>query len=363
MAGSQEKTEKPTSKRLTEARKRGNVPKSREFTVLATCLGGGLAIYGSAGWSFEHLRGLFHSLWGNGFHAATEGGVQSGLLVLVAQHYFAMVGPVMAAIFISAVATQLMQVQGIFSWEVIKPKFSKLNPLQGLRQLVSPRAAVELVKSLLKVSFVTWIVYLALKKDQLLLFSLIGTPIPEILRATGHLLLRVLIHSCLAMLLLSLLDYGYQRWQYHRDLRMTKQELKDEHKQGEGNPQVKARMRSIQRALARQRMMSKVPQADVVITNPTHYAVALVYTREMEAPRVIAKGQDRLAQRIVRLAREHAIAIVENAPLARALYQQVDLEETIPVTLYRAVAKILAYVYQQREWSASRLQERSKAPS
>jgi flagellar biosynthetic protein FlhB len=154
------------------------------------------------------------------------------------------------------------------------------------------------------------------------------------------------------MLFVSLADYGYQKWQHRKDLMMTKQEIKEEYKESEGNPQIKSRIRSIQKSLARQRMLSQVHKATMVITNPTHYAVAMTYSPEMDAPTVVAKGVDFLARRIIKIARRQGIPVIQNPPLARALYKQVRLDETIPATLYRAVAKVLAYVFQQKRQSA-----------
>jgi len=193
---------------------------------------------------------------------------------------------------------------------------------------------------------------LIIRDEQDHFLPLVDTPVMDTIAFMGSLALKIGVRSSLAMLVLSGFDYAYQRWQYTRDLRMTKQEVKEEHKQSEGNPQIKARIRSLQRSMARRRMMAKVPKATVVITNPTHYAVALQYHKGLEAPRVVAKGQNLIAQRIKQLARKNHVPVVSNPPLARALYQQVDLEAQIPAILYRAVAKVLAFVFQQREQRA-----------
>jgi len=179
--------------------------------------------------------------------------------------------------------------------------------------------------------------------------SLTDRELVGILEALGHLTYRILIRVSGIMLVLSLLDYYYQRWQYTRDLKMTKQEVKEEGKQAEGNPQVKSRIRSLQFSMARKRMMANVPKASVVITNPTHFAIALMYSTGMEAPQVIAKGANHLARKIIEIARKSGVPIVQNPPLARALYKQVNLDDTIPLTLYKAVAKVLAYIYQQKK--------------
>jgi flagellar biosynthetic protein FlhB len=208
---------------------------------------------------------------------------------------------------------------------------------------------VELGKSLLKLILISYVVFVIIQSDKDQFLPLVSMEVADLATVTGSLALKILLRSSLVMLALGILDYVYQRWQHQKDLMMTKQEVKEEHKQTEGNPQIKSKIRSIQKAIARQRMMSKVPQATVVITNPTHYAVALAYERSMEAPKLVAKGKNLIAKRIIAIARSHHISVVQNPPLARALYQQVDLDGTIPFTLYRAVAKVLAYLYQQRQ--------------
>jgi flagellar biosynthetic protein FlhB len=292
-------------------------------------------------------------LWGHGFQAALEGNLTQTLFMQLAQHFFLMIAPVALVIIVLALATDIIQIGGfLIAWEALTPKLTNLNPLNGLKNLFSSRSLVELVKSLLKLLVIVYIAYLIIRGAQDRFLPLIGSPILDSVALLGSLAMKILVQSSLAMLVLSILDYAYQRWQYRRDLMMTKQEVKEEQKQSEGNPQIKARIRSLQRAMARRRMMAKVPKATVVITNPTHYAVALQYHKGLEAPQVVAKGQNLIAQRIIKLARKHHVPVVPNPPLARALYQQVELEGQIPLTLYRAVAKVLAFVFQQREQRA-----------
>jgi flagellar biosynthesis protein FlhB len=353
MATTGDKSERPTGKRLRDSRKRGKVARSRELGVAVTCLGGSLAIYFSTGVVFSHMQLLLHELWGHGFRAAMDGNLTQTLFLQVAEHFFLMIAPVALVILTLGLATDIIQIGGfLIAWEALTPKFSNLNPLNGLKNLVSPRALVELVKSLLKLLVIVYIVFLIVREEQDRFLPLIETSVMDTVMFMGSLALKIAVRSSLAMLVLSALDYAYQRWQYTRDLMMTKQEVKEEHKQSEGNPQIKARIRSLQRSMARRRMMAKVPKATVVITNPTHYAVALQYHKGLEAPKVVAKGQNLIAQRIKQLARKNHVPVVSNPPLARALYQQVDLDKEIPITLYRAVAKVLAFVFQQREQRA-----------
>jgi len=255
---------------------------------------------------------------------------------------------------ILAIGINLMQTKGFnLSFQAIQPKFSKLNPLQGFKRLLSLRSLIELGKSCVKISIIGYAIYSVLSSDRDLFMPLIGKEVVEIAQVFSHLTSKIVIRVAAIMLAVSLLDYYYQSWQHEKDLKMTKQEVKEEHKQTEGNPQIKGRIRAIQKSLARQRMMASVPKANVVITNPTHFAVALLYGPQMDAPKVLAKGADFLAQKIIELARKHKIPVVQNPPLARALYSQVKVEETIPVTLFKAVAKVLAFIYQQKKKAAS----------
>ena len=355
MAAVGDKSEKPTGKRIRDTRRQGKVARSRELSISATCLGGSYALYFSAGMIYRHMNAIILELWGRGFSVVQEGGLSQSLLMQLARHFFIMIAPVALVIITLALATDIIQIRGfLIAWESITPKLSNLSPMRGLKNLFSPRSLVELAKSLFKMFIIFYIVYLVIRDEQHLFLPLIETSVADTIAVLGNLALKILVRSGLAMLILSIVDYGYQRWQYTKDLMMTKQEVKEEHKQSEGNPQIKARIRSLQRSLARRRMMAKIPKATVVITNPTHYAVALQYHKNMEAPMVLAKGQNLIAQRIIQVARKHGVPVVSNPPLARALYKQVELEEQIPLTLYRAVAKVLAFIYQQREarnWS------------
>jgi flagellar biosynthetic protein FlhB len=349
--GGQNKTEKPTGKKLGEARSKGNVPKSRELSSTVTFLGGTVALYLGAGAFFEHTKQMMHDLWGNGFQMAIRANLDSVIFLKAAGHLLSMVAPVVITVVVLAVVVNFAQVGGLIASEAIKPNLAKLNPVRGLKQLFSGRSMVELAKTLLKLLLITYVVYFFIERDRSLYLPLVDMEVGDIIKVAGILAMRICIRASLVMLFLAILDFAYQKWRHKKDLMMTKQEVKEEHKQTEGNPMIKSKIRSAQRAIARRRMMSKVPKADVVLTNPTHFAVALAYHKGMDAPKVLAKGKDLVAHKIVRIARKHHVPIVQNPPLARALYQEVDLEETIPSNLYRAVAKVLAYIYQQRKRS------------
>lgn len=349
MAGAQERTEKPTGKRLAEARRKGNVPKSQELTSLAVLTAGFVA----ASLQLPKIPGQFRALldrfWSHGF--PPWDGVLAGnaLVVSIFQTFFLMAGPVIATILVTALAVNLVQLKGfLFAPKALEPKFSKLNPLNGLKRFAQVRFLVETAKSSFKILIVGAVLYTVFQSEQESLAALVHGDLSGIGRETGRIVFRFVWKAAAFIFVLAVLDLVYQRRQYIKDLMMTKQEVKEEHKQSEGNPQIKARIRSIQRALARQRMMAHVPKATVVITNPTHYAVALLYKNGFQAPKVIAKGMNLIARNIIRVAREHKVPVVQNPSLARALYHQVKLDQIIPETLYRAVAKVLAYVYQQR---------------
>ncbi len=346
----QEKTEKPTGKKLHHARMRGQIAKSRDLTTVCVLITGCLSIYLTREMFVRNFRQLVEFLWAAN-HFRNQGdfgdlGVSShlftSLLVLIA--------PVTLTILITAVIVNLVQMKGfLFSFQALRISFANLNPVAGLRRLVSLRSLMEFVKSIFKMAIVSYAVYSVLWPERENLSELTAGDINNFLTITGMLALKIVLRVAGCMMILSLLDFLYQRWQTRKDLMMTRQEVKEEAKQSEGNPQIRARIRSIQRAIMRQRMISRIPRASVIITNPTHFAVALLYKPGMEAPTVVAKGADFLAQKIISIGRKHGVPIIQNPPLARALYKQVKLEEIIPVELYRAVAKILAYIYQQKQ--------------
>ena len=348
MAEDKNKTEQATPKRLSEARKRGNVVKSRDLNTAITCLAGSFALYFSMDSIYHHTAQMFRELWGGGFQVASETHLDHNLFIQVATHFFLMIAPLLSVLVIMAVAANMAQVKFLLAWEAIKPNFSRLNPLKGLANFFSLRSLLELGKSIIKLILIAYVVFWVIKRETPLFLPLVQAEVVDIAYLTGILTFKILIYVGSFTLFMSFLDYAYQHWQHGKDLMMTKEEVKEENKQSEGNPQIKSRIRSLQRTLWRQRMMSKVPKADLVITNPTHFAVALAYNKTMEAPSLVAKGRNLIAKRIIKIARKHQIPIVQNPPLARALYHQVDLDENIPVSLYRAVAKVLAYVYQQQ---------------
>ncbi len=351
MAGSsQEKSELPTGKRLTEARKKGQVPKSRDLTAVCILITGGAAIYLSRNIIVDNFRQILVSAWSKESFTVPGYFARSDFSRNVVISMFSMLAPVVLTIVATAVVLNLAQMKGfIMSFEAMNISFGNMNPLGGLKKMFSIRSLTELIKSIFKMAIVSLALYSVLWPERATLCGLAGLDVSDFSHVTGMLALKLLFRVAGVMLVLSFIDVLYQRWQTRKDLMMTRHEIKEEHKQSDGNPQIKSKIRSVQRALVKQRMLSRIPKASVIITNPTHFAVALHYEPGMEAPTVVAKGVDFLARKIIETGRKHGVAIVQNPPLARALYKQVKLEATIPVELYRAVAKILAYIYQQKQ--------------
>ncbi|MFZ2445911.1 MAG: flagellar biosynthesis protein FlhB [Syntrophobacteraceae bacterium] len=351
-ATTQERTEQPTGKRITQSRERGQIPKSRDLTAVGVLLLGSLGVYFSSGLILDRFRQLLETTWTRESFTVPGYFATSGFSTSVVISLFAMITPSVLVMLATAILFNMVQMKGfIFSFKALRVGLSNLNPGAGLKRMVSLRSLTELVKSCLKLLVVTYAVYSVMWPERAALAELSGREVAESMSVMGMLGLRIIIRVAGFMFALSLLDFLYQKWQTNKDMMMTRQEVKEEQKQSEGNPQIKSRIRSIQRALARQRMLTKIPKASVIITNPTHYAVVLLYKPGMEAPLLVAKGMDFIARKIIGIGRKHGVPIIENPPLARALYKQVKLDETIPVALYRAVAKILAYIYQQKQSS------------
>jgi flagellar biosynthetic protein FlhB len=247
---------------------------------------------------------------------------------------------------LAALIVNYAQVGILFTMETLKIKGDRINPLSGFKRIFSLRSAVELVKSIIKILIVGWVAYSYLKSKTDDVLKLIDTDLMDVLFFIGDAAFTVALRICMAMIILGFADYLYQRFDYEKSLKMTKQEVKEEYKQMEGNPEIKSKIKQKQRQISLKRMMQDIPKADVVITNPTHFAVALKYDAEKAAaPIVVAKGQDYIALRIKQIAAENRVQIVENKPLARTLYSTVDIGQAIPPDLYQAVAEILAFVY------------------
>jgi flagellar biosynthetic protein FlhB len=340
------KTEEPTYKRLEDARKKGQIPSSKEintlflFFALALILG-----MMSPGLS----RSLYSTL--SPFLTRPEDiSADLGNLHILLEHVLAETGMVMAAPFlifvIAALAAGGMQTRFNFSLENITPKLEKISIIKGFGRIFSKKAFVEFLKGIIKIIIAGVVAIIAVRPSLSMLQSLTDEDTRDILSLLMHLTMRLLIGLLIVMFLLAILDYLYQRFSFLKSMRMTKQEVRDEYRQQEGDPMVKQKLKSIRAEKARKRMMAAVPNADVVITNPTHFAVALQYDpATMQAPVVIAKGVDKVAFRIREIAEEHKIMVLRNPPLARALYDNTDVDDTIPLEYYKAVAQVIGYVY------------------
>lgn len=346
-----QQTEKPTHRRLEEARRKGNVPMSRDvtavmvlglLTILLAVAGGTLAT--------DMARTLQPLLAGADTVSLGRAGELAGALSDLLARVGWATAPVLAALVLAAVIGTVAQNGLVVAAERIKPKLERLSPVAGLKRMFSRQSAMELVKGTLKIAVIGVAAWMAVRPnlDGIDRMPLIDPSATGVL--VGRVLLDLLIHATVAMLILAVLDAGWQRFSWWRGLYMSREELREEHKQMEGSPEIKGRIKMLRRQRARQRMMSAVPGATVVITNPTHFAVALVYDRDtMRAPKCVAKGQDRIAQRIRQVAVDSGVPVVENKPLARALFGSVEVDEEISPEHYRTVAEVISYVLSLRE--------------
>ncbi len=342
----QEKTEQATSKRKSEAREKGQVAHSREVpsvAILSACL---IYFYFNTTGMLEKVKALMVSTFREaGQVAVTQDNIQSLLAGFVFKG-FSLLFPLLLTVVVTGLAASIIQVGIVFSAESLQPKLSKIDPLKGFQRLFCLKSVVELFKNILKLSVVGYIAYVTVRGEVKGIFPLMDQSAGAILLYIGKISFKILFTTCWVLIIMAVMDYAYQRWEYERSLKMSKQEIKDEHKHSEGDPVIKARIKRLQREMARKRMMASVPKADVVITNPTHIAVALRYDQSsMLAPVVVAKGAGFIAEKIKEIAKASNVPVVENKSMARVLYKMVEVNKAIPENLYRAVAEILAYVY------------------
>lgn len=349
----QDKSEEPTEKRLRESRDKGQVARSKELNTLAVVLvaAAGLLMLGPAmgrrlldlmAFNFTIERDALYATDTMGLHLLASVGI--GLDVL---------GPLFFMLLLATLIGPVLLGGWLLSAKAMVPKFSRMNPLAGLKRMFSLKALVELLKALAKfiVVLTTALLVLRFFRDQML--TLDRQPLPDAIAHSGYILGTALLILACSLILIAAVDIPFQLWDNKQKLKMTKQEVKDEYKDSEGKPEVKSRIRQLQREMAERRMMGEVPKADVIITNPTHYAVALKYDPiATGAPVVIAKGVDFTALRIREVAAEHDVIVLESPPLARAVFYSTELDQQIPSGLYLAVAQVLAYVFQLRQYRA-----------
>jgi len=346
-----DKTEKPTGKKRDDARKEGNVPQSKEVTIAITMI---VSFYAFR-FMYPMIKEQILSVIRNYFdmiHLKTEMSssdaneiFKSGFLSYAIASF-----PLLILTGVSAIIISMAQTKMLVNFKSLRPKFNRMNPLEGIKKLFSLKGFIEVLKSVLKIIILIYIIYLCLK-DRLKEFpKLIDSDIEYVVSFTGSVLFDIINKIVIAFTVLAIADYMYQRFQYEKNLKMTKQEVKEEYKSTEGDPQIKGRIKSKQQEISRRRMLQDVPDANVVIKNPTHFAVALKYENDKQsAPVVLAKGQDYIALKIIDIAEKNNVSVVENIPLARALYAAVDIGQEIPREFYNSVAEVLAYIYSKEK--------------
>lgn len=351
----QDKTEPATPKKREDARKKGQVAKSREISSVAILTTGIVYMFFNARSMTMELGDSIRRKFAAIPVILNEKDPYINLMKDTLQEFIMIILPIMIVLVIIAILANLLQSGFILSVEPLTPKASKIDPINGLTKMFSKRSLAELAKSIFKIGIVGWAAFSTLSEDFSKIMPLMYQEDIQIIIILGQISLKVLIRCCYVILVLAILDYIYQKWEFEQNLKMSKQEVKDEFRQTEGDPLVKSRIKSIQREMARRRMMESVPKADVVITNPTHLSIALQYggpQEGMSAPRVVAKGANKIAFRIRDLAKKHDIPIIENKSLAQNLYK-LDIGEEIPPQFYQAVAEILAYVYSLKRKKAN----------
>lgn len=342
------KTEKATPKRKQDARGKGQVLQSKEANTALVLLFVFLTLKLLGGYMFSTINSFWVRLMEEYpkqkdiFSTAVLSKLFYESIICISK----ILAPILAVSLITGLAICYAQVGVLFTTETLKIKLDRINPLSGLKRIFSMRSIAELLKSILKIFFIGYIAYSYIKGEIVNVLNLMGMEPLDSAVYIFSVSINVALRICFALLFIALLDYVYQWWDYEKSLKMTKQEIKEEYKQMEGNPEIKGKIKQKQRQMSMRRMMTEVPKADVVITNPTHFAIAIKYDASIgAAPIVLAKGQDYVAQRIKEIARENKIEIVENKPLARQLFATVEIGEAIPQDLYQAVAEVLAFVY------------------
>ncbi len=344
----QEKTEQASDTRKEDFRKKGQVAQSKELASALFLLAGAGAIFMLSRFFLAQLVEAFHFSLGMDMVSAVREGDMFTAAKLAGSKIFFLTAPVLLIALIVGVASSVVQVGFLNVEEALTPKLEKINPLEGFKRLFSLRSVVEAVKAILKLIFICAVAALVVKSEIIKVPSLIQFSAEQLISYMGLITVKLMAGIGMAMVVLAGADYFFQRWDLNKKMMMTKQEVKEEHKQREGDPLIKARIRRVQREMSNRRMMDKVPQADVIITNPTHIAVALKYDQNLPAPQVIAKGADLIAEKIKAIAKENNIPVIENKPLARTIFKTLKIGQVIPKELFVAVAEVLSYVYRLR---------------
>jgi flagellar biosynthesis protein FlhB len=346
-----ERTEPASARRLEKAREEGQVPQSRElsaFAILGAAVGGFWVL---GGWFSQHATGIVRHGLSFSREAAINPQDLASTFMSLSLEGLLLAAPVFVLTIAAAVATPFAIGGWVFAPNVLTVNFARIDPIKGFGRMFSWHSVGELVKAVLKALLIGGVIYWVVSREQGHLFSLMTQPVDQALALFGRMIMFAALALVGGLAVIAGIDVPFQLWRYYQGLRMTREELRQELKELEGDPQLKARIRSQQREIARRRMMAEVPKADVVVTNPTHFAVALKYDSDsMSAPQVVAKGMNLVAQKIREVADEHRVPVLESPPLARALYRHADLGDQIPAPLYTAVAEVMAYVYQLNQY-------------
>ena len=345
-----EKIYPATPHKRNESREKGQVAKSNELATTLALIGV-LSFFFVAGYdTYHHLIDIMY-----GAFTAIEGQLSAGKTILIFLGLmgiaFKIIAPVLIVAVIVGVLGNIFQIGLIFSSQPLMPQLSRINPISGFQRILSMRGLFEAVKSIFKIGLIGYIVYRTIVSGLVDVVSLVDADKSNIaalfVSTVGRIGFQVFLRAALALLFLSIFDFLYQRWQHEQDIRMTREEIREEMKRTEGDPEIRRRIRRVQRELSQARMMKAIPEADAVITNPVHLAVAIKYDYEvMDSPYVVAKGERKIARQIREIAEEHGVPIVENPPLAQALYKNVEVGEVIPMEFYQAIAEVLAYVHE-----------------
>lgn len=341
-----EKTEKATPQKRQESKRKGQVAKSSEVAAAMIMLGGVLLLYFTGGWMLDQILAMFRINLTQFFNWDLTPASTRTLLEQMSFEGLKIMVPMALIGMIFGFFGNYIQIGPIFSTDPLMAKLERIDPIKGAKRIFSVRALVELAKSLLKISIIGTAAFLVLWASKEELFLLSQQSVPHALSFVGGLVVKLGLTASIILLCLAVLDYIYQKYEFEKGIKMSKQDIKDEYKKSEGDPLIKQKIKEKQRQMSMNRMIQDLPNADVLITNPTHYAIAIKYDAEtMEAPQVIAMGKDHLALKIKEKAKELDIVIMENKPLARALYAQVEVGDYVPEDLFMAVAEVLAYIY------------------
>lgn len=346
---SDDKTEDATPKKKSDARKKGQIPKSKEVALALTLLSSTIVIATLGGYVGNELKATMITFLNNYLTMALDYNSVQKISVIVVWRLAVTFIPVVVPIMLMGVLANFLQTGALITSEPLKPDLTKLNPIAGLKRMFSMRSVVQLLKDSALVAVVGYIGYKFIRDNYTYILTLGNLNPAGVISAMGSLIVSIFFKITIVMITIALADYIYQRYQFNKDLRMTKQEIKEEYKQSEGDPQIKGKIRQKQKEMAMRRMMQEVPKATVVVTNPTHISVALKYEEGKNAPIVVAKGADNVALRIKELAKENDVPIIENKPLARLMYKELELDQEVPVEMYQAVAEILALVYKLKK--------------